>query len=89
MIAKDGDWILMNGRRILVKTIVKEFNPRPIEVIWALVLSGMVHEPTDTEHEVFEAVIIPVGKVTSSIVLVVSNEDPKLNGVDRVIVIVE
>jgi hypothetical protein len=49
----------------------------------------MVHEPTDTEHEVFEAVIIPVGKVTSSIVLVVSNEDPKLNGVDRVIVIVE
>lgn len=49
----------------------------------------MVHEPTDTEHEVFAAVTIPVGKVTSSMVLVVSNKDPKLNGVDKVIVIVE
>jgi len=53
------------------------------------VFNGIVHVPDKTEHVVFGAVVILVGKIISIIVLVGSNVEPIMNGVDNINVISE
>jgi hypothetical protein len=53
------------------------------------VFNGIVHVPNKTEQVVFEAVVMPTGKIISIIVLVGSKVEPIMNGVVNINVISE